>query len=29
MGEDNDYVYRDILGLTPEGIAALREDLII
>ena len=29
MGEDNDYVYRDILGLTPEEIATLREDLII
>ena len=29
MGEDNDYVYRDILGLTPEEIAALREDWII
>jgi len=29
MGEDNDYVYRDILGLTPEEITSLREDLII
>ncbi len=29
MGEDNDYVYRDVLGLTPEEIAALREDWII
>jgi crotonobetainyl-CoA:carnitine CoA-transferase CaiB-like acyl-CoA transferase len=29
MGEDNDHVYRDILGLTPEEIATLREDLII
>jgi len=29
IGEDNDYVYRDILGLTSEEIAALREDLII
>jgi crotonobetainyl-CoA:carnitine CoA-transferase CaiB-like acyl-CoA transferase len=29
IGEDNDYVYRDILGLTPEEIATLREDLII
>ncbi len=29
MGEDNDYVYRDVLGLKPEEIAALREDWII
>jgi crotonobetainyl-CoA:carnitine CoA-transferase CaiB-like acyl-CoA transferase len=29
MGEDNDFVYRDILGLTPEEIATLREDWII
>lgn len=29
MGEDNDYVYRNVLGLTPEEIAALREDWII
>ncbi|MGE0827308.1 MAG: CaiB/BaiF CoA transferase family protein [Candidatus Binatia bacterium] len=29
MGEDSDYVYRDILGLTPEEIASLREDWII
>jgi crotonobetainyl-CoA:carnitine CoA-transferase CaiB-like acyl-CoA transferase len=29
MGEDNDYVYRQILGLTPEEIATLREDWII
>jgi crotonobetainyl-CoA:carnitine CoA-transferase CaiB-like acyl-CoA transferase len=29
MGEDNDSVYRDVLGLTPEEIAALREDWII
>jgi crotonobetainyl-CoA:carnitine CoA-transferase CaiB-like acyl-CoA transferase len=29
VGEDNDYVYRDILGLTPEEITSLREDLII
>jgi crotonobetainyl-CoA:carnitine CoA-transferase CaiB-like acyl-CoA transferase len=29
MGEDNDTVYRDLLGLTPEEIAALREDWII
>jgi crotonobetainyl-CoA:carnitine CoA-transferase CaiB-like acyl-CoA transferase len=29
IGEDNDYVYRDLLGLTPEEIAALKEDWII
>jgi crotonobetainyl-CoA:carnitine CoA-transferase CaiB-like acyl-CoA transferase len=29
MGEDNDSVYRDVLGLTPEEIATLREDWII
>jgi crotonobetainyl-CoA:carnitine CoA-transferase CaiB-like acyl-CoA transferase len=29
MGEDNDSVYRDLLGLTPEEIATLREDWII
>lgn len=29
MGEDNDTVYRDVLGLTPEEIATLREDWII
>lgn len=29
MGEDNDAVYRDVLGLTPETIAQLREDWII
>jgi crotonobetainyl-CoA:carnitine CoA-transferase CaiB-like acyl-CoA transferase len=29
MGEDSDSVYRDVLGLTPEEIAALREDWII
>jgi crotonobetainyl-CoA:carnitine CoA-transferase CaiB-like acyl-CoA transferase len=29
MGEDNDAVYRNLLGLTPEEIAALREDWVI
>jgi crotonobetainyl-CoA:carnitine CoA-transferase CaiB-like acyl-CoA transferase len=29
MGEDNDYVYGNILGLRPNEIAALREDWII
>lgn len=29
MGEDNEYVYRDILGLTPEEIATLREEWVI
>jgi hypothetical protein len=29
MGEDNDYVYREILGLEPEQIAALKEDWVI
>lgn len=29
MGEDNDTVYRELLGLTAEEIAALREDWII
>ena len=29
MGEDNDYVYREILGLTPEEIATLREEWTI
>jgi crotonobetainyl-CoA:carnitine CoA-transferase CaiB-like acyl-CoA transferase len=29
MGEDNDYVYREILGLQPAEIAALKEDWII
>jgi crotonobetainyl-CoA:carnitine CoA-transferase CaiB-like acyl-CoA transferase len=29
IGEDNDYVYRDVLGLTLEEIAALKEDWII
>jgi len=29
MGEDNDRVYREVLGLQPEEIAALREDWII
>ena len=29
MGEDNDAVYREVLGLTPEEIAQLREDWII
>lgn len=29
MGEDNEYVYRHILGLTPEEITSLREDWII
>jgi crotonobetainyl-CoA:carnitine CoA-transferase CaiB-like acyl-CoA transferase len=29
MGEDNDSVYRDVLGLTPEEMATLREDWII
>lgn len=29
IGEDNDYVYREVLGLTPEEIAALKEDWII
>jgi crotonobetainyl-CoA:carnitine CoA-transferase CaiB-like acyl-CoA transferase len=29
IGEDNDYVYREILGLTPEEIAAFKEDWII
>jgi len=29
MGEDNDHVYGDILGLTPAEIAALKEDWII
>jgi len=29
MGEDNDRVYREVLGLTAEEIAALREDWVI
>ncbi len=29
MGEDNDYVYREILGLSGEEIAELKEVLII
>jgi crotonobetainyl-CoA:carnitine CoA-transferase CaiB-like acyl-CoA transferase len=29
MGEDNDYVYKEILGLGPEEIAALKEDWVI
>jgi crotonobetainyl-CoA:carnitine CoA-transferase CaiB-like acyl-CoA transferase len=29
IGEDNEYVYREVLGLTSEEIAALREDWII
>jgi crotonobetainyl-CoA:carnitine CoA-transferase CaiB-like acyl-CoA transferase len=29
MGEDNDYVYREILGLQEAEIAALKEDWII
>jgi crotonobetainyl-CoA:carnitine CoA-transferase CaiB-like acyl-CoA transferase len=29
MGEDNDYVYGEILGLKPEDIATLKEELII
>lgn len=29
IGEDNDAVYRDILGLTPEEIATLREEWVI
>ncbi len=29
MGEDNDYVYREILGLSSEEIARLKEDWII
>jgi crotonobetainyl-CoA:carnitine CoA-transferase CaiB-like acyl-CoA transferase len=29
IGEDNDYVYRELLGLTSDEIAALKEDWII
>ena len=29
MGEDNDTVYRDVLGLSVEEITQLREDWII
>jgi crotonobetainyl-CoA:carnitine CoA-transferase CaiB-like acyl-CoA transferase len=29
IGEDNDYVYRQLLGLTPEELAALKEDWVI
>jgi crotonobetainyl-CoA:carnitine CoA-transferase CaiB-like acyl-CoA transferase len=29
MGEDNDYVYRDLLGLTAEEIATLKEEWVI
>jgi crotonobetainyl-CoA:carnitine CoA-transferase CaiB-like acyl-CoA transferase len=29
MGEDNNYVYRELLGLTPEEIARLQEELTI
>ena len=29
IGEDNDYVYREVLGLKPEEITALREDWVI
>ena len=29
MGEDNDYVYREILGLKPEEIATLKEEWVI
>ena len=29
MGEDNDYIYGEILGLEPEEIATLKEELVI
>ncbi|HLW69325.1 MAG TPA: CoA transferase [Candidatus Binataceae bacterium] len=29
MGEDNDYVYRELLGLKPDEIATLKEELVI
>ncbi len=29
MGEDNDFVYRDLLGLKPEEIATLKEEWVI
>ena len=29
MGEDNDYIYRNVLGLTAEEIATLREEWVI
>ena len=29
MGEDNDRIYRDLLGLSPEEIATLREEWVI
>jgi crotonobetainyl-CoA:carnitine CoA-transferase CaiB-like acyl-CoA transferase len=29
IGEDNDTVYRDLLGLTEEEIATFREELVI
>jgi crotonobetainyl-CoA:carnitine CoA-transferase CaiB-like acyl-CoA transferase len=29
MGEDNDYVYRELLGLKPEEIATLKEEWVI
>jgi crotonobetainyl-CoA:carnitine CoA-transferase CaiB-like acyl-CoA transferase len=29
MGEDNDYVYRELLGLQPDEIATLKEELVI
>jgi crotonobetainyl-CoA:carnitine CoA-transferase CaiB-like acyl-CoA transferase len=29
MGEDNDYAYRELLGLAPEEIARLKEELVI
>jgi hypothetical protein len=29
MGEDNNHVYREVLGLTAGEIAALREDWVI
>jgi len=29
IGEDNDYVYREVLGLKPDEIAALKEDWVI
>jgi crotonobetainyl-CoA:carnitine CoA-transferase CaiB-like acyl-CoA transferase len=29
MGEDNDYVYRELLGLSPDEIAKLQEELTI
>ncbi|HZP46610.1 MAG TPA: CoA transferase [Candidatus Binataceae bacterium] len=29
IGEDNDYVYRELLGLSPEEIATLQEEMVI